>query len=171
MPTCWYRIFCVAAVRKYWPTPSCIRKGSREERVDFSFWNVCLFFWTDLTVRQDSKSHRHRQQQTKKQHLQELNLMTPGNKQTDVSTTESTLILSGSFPDTRGSWPILWLLILAMSHPRKLVSVLYKKRKFAHKEHTHRQTDVSKTEVHSTRARPINTAKWWLSITRKDTDT
>jgi len=33
-------------------------------------------------------------------------LMTPGNKQTDVSTTKSTLILSGSFPNTRGSWPI-----------------------------------------------------------------
>ena len=49
----------------------------------------------------------------------------------------------------------LWLLMLAISHPRKLVSVLYKKRKFAHKEHTHRQTDVSKTEVHSTRERPI----------------
>ena len=29
------------------------------------------------------------------------------NKQTDVSKTESTLILSGSSPDTRGSWPIL----------------------------------------------------------------
>merc|ERR1711873_137411 len=27
----------------------------------------------------------------------------------------------------------LWLLMLAMSHPRKLVSVLYKKRKFAQK--------------------------------------
>ena len=26
---------------------------------------------------------------------------------------------------------LLWLLMLAMSHPRKLVSVLYKKRKFA----------------------------------------
>ena len=37
--------------------------------------------------------------------------------------------------------------MLAMSHPRKLVSVLYKKRKFAD-----RQTrNVSKTEVHSTR--------------------
>ena len=36
-----------------------------------------------------------------------------------------------------------------MSHPRKLVSVLYKKRKFADKEQTDRQTDVSKTEVHS----------------------
>ena len=54
------------------------------------------------------------------------NLMTPGNKQSDgsktettlssvdtrgswptsVSTTESTLILSGSSLDTRGSWPI-----------------------------------------------------------------
>merc|ERR1712243_190175 len=42
----------------------------------------------------------------------------------------------------RGSWPILWLLMLAMSHPRKLVSVLYKKRKFAHKEQTDRQTDT-----------------------------
>ena len=40
---------------------------------------------------------------------------------------------------------LLWLLMLAMSHPRKLVSVLYKKRKFAD-----RQTkNVSKTEVHS----------------------
>ena len=29
------------------------------------------------------------------------------NRQTDVSTTESTLILSGSSPDTRGSWPIV----------------------------------------------------------------
>ena len=28
-------------------------------------------------------------------------------RQTDVSKTESTLILSGSSPDTRGSWPIL----------------------------------------------------------------
>ena len=28
--------------------------------------------------------------------------------QTNVSTTESTLILSGSSPDTRGSWPIWW---------------------------------------------------------------
>ena len=27
---------------------------------------------------------------------------------------------------------LLWLLMLAMSHPRKLVSVLYKIRKFAH---------------------------------------
>ena len=36
--------------------------------------------------------------------------------------------------------------MLAMSHPRKLVSVLYKKRKFAQKN---RHTDVSKTEVHS----------------------
>ena len=34
----------------------------------------------------------------------------------------------------RGSWPILWLLMLAMSHPRKLVSVLYKKRKFADRQ-------------------------------------
>ena len=29
--------------------------------------------------------------------------------------------------------------MLAMSHPRKLVSVLYKKRKFAHKEHTDKE--------------------------------
>ena len=36
--------------------------------------------------------------------------------------------------------------MLAMSHPRKLVSVLYKKRKFADKEQT---KNVSKTEVHS----------------------
>ena len=35
--------------------------------------------------------------------------------------------------------------MLAMSHPRKLVSVLYKKRKFAHRQ----RTSVSKTEVHS----------------------
>ena len=28
-------------------------------------------------------------------------------RQTDVSTTESTLILFGSSPDTRGSWPII----------------------------------------------------------------
>ena len=28
-------------------------------------------------------------------------------QRTDVSTTESTLILSGSSPDTRGSWPII----------------------------------------------------------------
>ena len=28
---------------EYWPTPSCIQRGSREDRVDFSFWNVlCL---------------------------------------------------------------------------------------------------------------------------------
>ena len=39
--------------------------------------------------------------------------------------------------------------MLAMSHPRKLVSVLYKKRKFADRQ-TDRQTkNVSKTEVHS----------------------
>ena len=31
---------------------------------------------------------------------------TKNKEQTDVSTTESTLILSGSSPDTRGSWPI-----------------------------------------------------------------
>ena len=37
MPTCWYRIFCVAAVRKYWPTPSSIQRGSREDRVDSVF--------------------------------------------------------------------------------------------------------------------------------------
>ena len=49
------------------------------------------------------------------------------NRQTDVSTTESTLILSGSSPDTRGSWPI---------------------RKFAYKmEQTIRQSDGSKTET------------------------
>ena len=42
---------------------------------------------------------------------------------------------------------LLWLLMLAMSHPRKLVSVLYKKRKFAHRQ----ARNVSKTEVHSTR--------------------
>ena len=42
-------------------------------------------------------------------------------------------------PNKYLSWPILWLLILAMSHPRKLVSVLYKKRKFAHKEHTDKE--------------------------------
>merc|ERR1712033_54395 len=34
---------------------------------------------------------------------------------------------------------LLWLLMLAMSHPRKLVSVLYKKRKFAHTQRTHRR--------------------------------
>merc|ERR1712240_947298 len=41
----------------------------------------------------------------------------------------------------------LWLLMLAMSHPRKLVSVLYKKRKFAQKNTQTR--NVSKSEVHS----------------------
>ena len=48
-------------------------------------------------------------------------------QRTSVSTTESTLILSGSSPDTRGSWPI---------------------RKFAYKmEQTIRQSDGSKTET------------------------
>ena len=38
-----------AGPRGNWPTPSCIQRGSREDRVDFSFWNVlclsvCVFF-------------------------------------------------------------------------------------------------------------------------------
>merc|ERR1712089_27308 len=33
------------------------------------------------------------------------------NKQTDISKTESTLILSGSSTDTRGSWPIIFMKI------------------------------------------------------------
>merc|ERR1712089_49160 len=53
---------------------------------------------TQTDKQTDRQTDRETDRQTDKQRT---------NKQTDVSKTESTLILSGSSPDTRGSWPII----------------------------------------------------------------
>ena len=59
--------------------------------------------------------------------------------------------------------------MLAMSHPRKLVSVLYKKRKFAHKEQTDTQTfQKLKSTLFLYGSSPDTRGSWPIKLAQAD---